>query len=106
MRAPLTLPSMRLVFLALAMPCALQAQDVRTRAIDDTLVLHYVGHAIGRETYRLTPSDSGWSLNSDFDYRDRGRRTHVAGAMQLARNFAPLQLEIARLTDTSRTIDT
>jgi imidazolonepropionase-like amidohydrolase len=75
-------------------------------AVYDTLVLHYTGHAIGHETYSLTPNETGWSLVSDFDYRDRGRRTHVAGTMQLARDLAPQRLEIARLTDTSRVIET
>jgi imidazolonepropionase-like amidohydrolase len=84
---------------------AAAAQD-RARGVDDTLVLHYVGHAIGRETYSLRPSEKGWSLQSDFDYRDRGRRTHITGAMRLAGDFAPLALEIARVTDTSRVLET
>jgi imidazolonepropionase-like amidohydrolase len=88
-------------------PFAGRAQDHgHARAIDDTLVLHYMGHAIGREAYSLRPNDAGWSLLSDFDYRDRGRRTHVIGTMQLARDFAPVRLEIARVGDTSRVVET
>ena len=89
------------------MPLAARAQDhTRTRSIDDTLVLRYMGHAIGHQTYGLRPNDSGWSLASDFDYRDRGRRTHVVGTMQLGRDFAPVRLEIARVGDTSRVVET
>ena len=90
-----------------AAPFAARAQDhARTRSIDDTLVLHYVGHAIGHETYSLRPNDAGWNLVSDVDYRDRGRRTHVAGTMQLAHDYGPVRLEIARVGDTSRVVET
>src|SRR5690348_1365053 len=87
-------------FLA-AIPSAAHAQDdTRAHGIGDTLVLHYVGHAIGHEIYRLGQTSDGWTLVSDFDYRDRGRRTRVAGAMQLGRDFTPERLEIARVSDT------
>jgi imidazolonepropionase-like amidohydrolase len=88
-------------------PIAAGAQDhARTGGIDDTLVLHYMGHAIGHETYSLRPNDGGWSIASDFDYRDRGRRTHVVGTMRLAPDFAPALLEIARVSDTNRVVET
>jgi len=76
------------------------------RAIDDTLVLHYMGHAIGFETYSLAPDERGWHLESNFYYRDRGRRSHVVATMHLDRALAPVHLEIARLTDTSRVVET
>ena len=47
-----------LTALVVTIPCAAIAQD-RGRAIDDTLELHYVGHAIGHETYSLRPNDDG-----------------------------------------------
>jgi imidazolonepropionase-like amidohydrolase len=88
-------------------PLAASAQNHgHARTIDDTLVLHYVGHAIGHETYSLRPNDAGWNLVSDFDYRDRGRRTHVVATTQLARDFASVRLEIARVGDTSRVVET
>ena len=94
------------VALSATMPCATTLAQDGGRVIGDTLVLHYVGHAIGHETYSLRPNDRGWSLESDFDYRDRSRRTHIASAMLLARDFAPLALEITRVGDTSRVLET
>jgi imidazolonepropionase-like amidohydrolase len=95
-----------LVALLARIPHSAVAQDPGRGGVADTLVLHYVGHAIGRETYSLRPNDSGWSLESDFDYRDRGRRTHVVSAMLLAPDFSPLRLEITRVGDTIRAVET
>src|SRR3982750_953799 len=87
-------------------------EGTRHRAADDpptivdTLVLYYVGHAIGRERYELTTTSTGRTLSADFDYRDRGRRTHVVSALSTARDFTPQRLEISRLTDTSSTVET
>ncbi|MBI3567938.1 MAG: amidohydrolase family protein [Gemmatimonadetes bacterium] len=101
---------------ALLLPCASAsarqphadggALRVRAAAESDTLRLYYLGYAIGRERYALERTAEGYALTSDFDYVDRGRRTHVQGTMRLAPDWAMRQLEVARLTDTSRTVDT
>jgi imidazolonepropionase-like amidohydrolase len=88
-----------------AASAAVQAIDDPT-TIADTLVLYYVGHAIGRERYELATTPEGRVLTADFDYRDRGRRTHVTSTLRTAADFTPQRLEIARLTDTSATVET
>ena len=88
---------------ALPRPDGAHADSV---VLADTLVLYYVGHAIGRERYELRASDGGYVLRADFDYRDRGRRTHVVSELRTGRAFEPERLEITRLTDTSTTVET
>jgi len=78
----------------------------RRAAEADTLRLYYLGYPIGRETYELVPSADGFTLSSDFDYVDRGRRTHLQGRMRVARDYSPRHLEVVRLTDSSRTVVT
>lgn len=70
----------------------------------DTLRLYYLGYPIGWERYSLQHDPSGIRLEGDFDYVDRGRRTHIRGILEMAPGYAPKQLEVARLTDTSRTV--
>jgi imidazolonepropionase-like amidohydrolase len=64
-----------------------------------------MGYAIGRERYELQAGAGGYRWSADFDYRDRGRRTHIVGAMRLDREFTPQSLIIRRLlTDTSERV--
>ena len=72
----------------------------------DTLRLYYLGYPIGWERYSLKAVPSGMQLDADFDYVDRGRRTHIQGMLQLAEGYKPRHLQVARLTDTSRTVET
>lgn len=74
--------------------------------VHDTLRLHYVGYPVGHERYDLVRDGSGYALSADFSYVDRGRRTHTKGEMHTAADYAPEQLVITRLTDTSSTVDT
>jgi imidazolonepropionase-like amidohydrolase len=73
---------------------------------EDTLRLYYLGYPIGWERYSLKAAPSGMQLDADFDYVDRGRRTHIQGSLQLAEGYTPRHLQVARLTDTSRTVET
>jgi imidazolonepropionase-like amidohydrolase len=72
----------------------------------DTLRLYYVGHPVGYERYSLTFTNDGYQLTDDFDYVDRGRRTHLSATTILGRDFVPRSLAITRLTDTSATVET
>ncbi len=75
--------------------------------VQDRLRLYYVGYPIGWERYSITRAEpNGYEYAADFDYNDRGRRTHLVASASLARDFAPRHLEIARVTDTSRTVET
>ena len=92
------------LILATVPPAVAPAQRA-SDSISDTLRLYYVGLPIGWEHYQLTPTAGGYSYAADFDYSDRGRRTHVTAAATTAANFAPKHLEVARVTDTSRTVE-
>jgi imidazolonepropionase-like amidohydrolase len=80
-----------------------------TTVVRDSLRLYYVGHAIGRERYQLSPAaggGDGYTLSSDFDYTDRGRRTHLTATVRTGADYSPRHVEIARLTDSSTTVET
>jgi imidazolonepropionase-like amidohydrolase len=69
----------------------------------DSLRLYYVGRPVGWEHYVLEPDGVGSRLVADFDYVDRGRRIHLASTTLMDARYAPRQLEVVRVTDTSRT---
>lgn len=99
----------QLLWLLFAPLHVLHAQQLPTASVartTDTLRLYYLGYPIGWERYTLKSVDSGVQLVADFVYIDRGRRDHVQGTMRLAGNYAPTYLEVVRLTDTSRTVET
>ncbi len=72
----------------------------------DSLRLYYVGRAVGWERYEITSDAMGGTLQSDFDYVDRGRRNHTQATLAFGAQYAPLSLEVARLTDSARTVTT
>ncbi|HVZ77948.1 MAG TPA: hypothetical protein VG818_08225, partial [Gemmatimonadaceae bacterium] len=69
----------------------------------DSLRLFYVGHDIGAEHYAIARTAQGWVATADFDYMDRGRRTHVVDTVRLAADYAPLSLDVRRLSDSGST---
>ncbi len=75
-------------------------------AVHDTLRLYYMGHAVGYERYDVVGDAEGTRLSADFDYSERGRRTHLASTYRVARDYTPQLLEIARVTDAGSTVDT
>ena len=99
---------MRRLALLLLVPSLASAQVARdTATVRDRLRLYYVGYPIGWEQYELTRDGAGgYRYTSDFDYTDRGRRTHLVAAARLSGDFSPQRLEISRVTDTSRTVET
>jgi len=78
----------------------------RVDTVSDSLRIFYIGRPAGWEHYALKSADGGMALTSDYDYVDRGRRNHVQLAMSVASDYALKSFEIARLTDTSRTVMT
>ena len=103
----------RLACLVLVLIPALSLAQAHAQAPADTVArdrlrLYYVGYPIGWESYQLVRAGAagGYTYSSDFDYVDRGRRTHIAAAAATTADFAPRHLEISRLSDTSRTVET
>lgn len=70
----------------------------------DSLRLYYVGRAVGWERYEVTSNGAGGSLQADFDYIDRGRRNHTQATLTFGAAYTPSRLEVARVTDSARTI--
>ncbi len=99
---------------ALLLPAAAHAQRGGAAEgggpdVHDTLRLYYVGHAIGYERYSLARTgagDSAYTLTADYDYTDRGRRTHLAASATTTADFSPRHLAITRFTDSSATVET
>ncbi|MEO7360509.1 MAG: amidohydrolase family protein [Gemmatimonadaceae bacterium] len=71
--------------------------------VHDSLRLYYVGRPVGWERYDFTSDATGLQLSADFDYIDRGRRNRIQSTMLLDAKYAPKKLDVARLSDTSRT---
>ena len=95
------------LLLAIGVPAAVaQTAQPEPQAITDTLRLFYMGYAIGRERYEIAPDSDGVRLTADFDYTDRGRRTHIGGVMRTARDYTPRSLEIRRMSDTATQVET
>lgn len=74
--------------------------------VRDSLRLYYVGYPVGWEQYEIATTRSGLRLSADFNYVDRGRRTHFTATMQTRADYSPTRLEISRLTDTSTAVAT
>jgi imidazolonepropionase-like amidohydrolase len=77
-------------------------------AITDSMRIFYIGRPAGWEHYALKPSDGdgGMTLTSDYDYVDRGRRKHTQRTVGLRNEYSLKTFEVARVTDTSRTVAT
>jgi len=54
----------------------------QTRPETGSLTIHMILHAIGEEHYTITPSPAGLTLNTTFEYSDRGnKRTTTADSV-------------------------
>ncbi|MFN8580013.1 MAG: amidohydrolase family protein [Gemmatimonadaceae bacterium] len=98
----------RLITAALVVPCVavatVGARRTESRAASaqgDTLRLYYMGYPIGRERWSISPNDHGSLYAADFDYVDRGRRTHLSSAARLAADGGIERIEVMRLSDTA-----
>jgi len=107
------MPTRRFVVLALPMlatsafmPAPRPASSAAPVAISDSLRILYIGRDAGWEHYELTVVNGSMRLTSDYDYVDRGRRNHIQLAMTGDSSYAVKTFEIARVTDSSRTVIT
>lgn len=91
--------------------CLLPSLAVAQRTVDSTTIggrlrLYYVGYPVGWEQYELTRTADGYRYTGDLDYSDRGRRTHLVGTASTRPDLSPRRLEIARVTDSTRVVET
>jgi imidazolonepropionase-like amidohydrolase len=70
----------------------------------DSLRIYYVGRPVGWERYSLSSQPTEVTLDADFDYIDRGRRVHTIATSTMAADYTPRHLEVARVSDSTRTV--
>jgi imidazolonepropionase-like amidohydrolase len=78
---------MRLTLLLIAAASALPAQN-------GTLTIHMILHAIGEERYQVASSDGGLTLNTTFEYSDRGNQRSTTATLHMKSDYTPLGLEV------------
>jgi imidazolonepropionase-like amidohydrolase len=77
---------------------------VPATAIEDSLRILYIGRPAGWEQYKLAPTDGGMKLTSDYDWVDRGRRSHTQLTLTTGKDYELKTFQTVRITDTSRTV--
>ena len=78
------------VLLLVATASFLPAQ---TRPETGSLTIHMILHAIGEEHYTITPSPAGLTLNTTFEYSDRGNKRTTTAELRMKSDYTPLRLE-------------
>lgn len=78
---------MRMVCLFLAATLSLCAESGR-------LTIYMILHAVGEERYEITPVDGTLTLNTVFEYSDRGNKRTTNAVLRTKPDFTPLDLEI------------
>jgi imidazolonepropionase-like amidohydrolase len=58
------------------------------------LTIHMILHAIGEEHYEIVPADGQLTLNTVFEYSDRGNKRTTTAVLRTKPDFTPLDLEI------------
>ena len=87
---------MRFGFLLIAAALSLNAQ---------TLTIHMILHAIGEERYQIAPSDGGLTLNTTFEYSDRGNQRSTTATLRMKSDYTPLSLEVKGRTNPANTVN-
>ncbi len=59
-----------------------------------TLTLHLLLHPIGEESYEVVHSENLVTMNTAFEYSDRGRKRTVTAALRMKPDFSPVGLEV------------
>jgi imidazolonepropionase-like amidohydrolase len=92
--------------LLLALSILSQAQSTdKTVTEKATLTLHLLLHPIGEETYEVVRGPDNLTMNTTFEYSDRGRKRTVTAALRMKPDFSPLGLEVqSKNSPTSTTV--
>jgi imidazolonepropionase-like amidohydrolase len=93
--------------LLLALSILSQAQSADKPVTEKaTLTLHLLLHPIGEETYEVVRGPDNLTMNTTFEYSDRGRRRTVTAALRMKPDFSPLGLEVqSKNSPTSTTVN-
>ena len=98
-----------LVIVALAfVPVALISQDAAPVASADTgrFRLHKFEQPIGEETYTITRDSDAITLQSQFEFTDRGSKVPLTATLRTGSDYAPQSFVIKGSTSRVSTIDT
>src|SRR3954449_4160909 len=73
---------------------ALLALCLPLHAETGSLTIHMILHAIGEERYEIAQTDSGLTLNTTFQYSDRGNDRKTTASMRMSADYSPLSLTV------------
>src|SRR5580700_5573628 len=59
-----------------------------------SFTIHMILHAIGEERYEIAAGDGGLTLNSTFEYSDRGMKRSTAVTLRMKSDYTPEGLEV------------
>jgi hypothetical protein len=78
---------MRILLLLTAAALTLSAES-------GTLTIHVILHAVGEERYQIAAADGALTLNTVFQYSDRGNQRTTTAMLRTKSDFTPLDLEV------------
>jgi imidazolonepropionase-like amidohydrolase len=70
------------------------AMAVSLHAESGSFTIHMILHAIGEERYEIAAGDAGLTLNSTFEYSDRGMKRSTIVALRMQSDYTPQTLEV------------
>jgi len=79
---------MRILALLIAAALSLRAAD------SGALTIHMILHAIGEERYQIAEEHGELTLNTVFEYSDRGNKRTTTATLRTKSDYSPLDLEV------------
>jgi hypothetical protein len=79
--------TMKVVAIFIAMALSLRAET-------GSFTIHRMLHALGEERYDIAPSAGGLTLNSTFEYSDRGRKRGTDAVLHMQSDYTPVSLQL------------
>ena len=67
---------------------------IALRADSGTLTIHMILHAIGEERYQIAEEHGELTLNTVFEYSDRGNKRTTTATLRTKSDYTPLDLEV------------
>ena len=70
------------------------AMAVSLRAESGSFTIHMILHAIGEERYEIAADGGALTLNSTFEYSDRGMKRSTAVTLRMKSDYTPESLDV------------
>src|ERR1700683_1049259 len=71
----------------------LTAAALTLRAESGSLTIHMILHAVGEERYEISEAGGALTLNTVFEYSDRGNKRTTTAMLRTKPDFTPLEME-------------